>query len=258
MRAVIVPRSMNESKMPPALPHGTLREVFPNVFLVTGTVVMKAPLTLTFSRNMTVVREGERLVLINSVRLDDAGLRALDALGKVTDVIRLAGFHGMDDPFYKQRYGAKVWVVKGQRYTTGLNVDAPKTYFQADAEMDATTKLPLEGASLYVFATRPPEGLLVLQREGGIAIAGDALQNWQAPDAWFNLAAKLMMRVMGFIRAYNVGPGWLKQAKPSSAELRGVLDLPFDHVLPSHGAEVVGGAKAHFRPAIERAAASVR
>jgi hypothetical protein len=52
----------------------------------------------------------------------------LDALGKVTDVIRIAGFHGMDDPFYKERYGAKVWVVRGQRYVAGFDSKAPQTY----------------------------------------------------------------------------------------------------------------------------------
>jgi hypothetical protein len=100
---------------------------------------MPGPLPMRFSRNMTVVREGDRLVLINAVRLDDAGLAALDALGKVTDVIRLAGNHGLDDPFYADRYHAKVWVVKGQRYTSGFNTRSPRTYFTPDVEMDATT-----------------------------------------------------------------------------------------------------------------------
>src|SRR6478735_11956040 len=103
---------------PPALAHGTLSEVLPNIFFVTGTMRMPGPLPVTFSRNMSVVREGKRLILINSVRLDDEGLRALDALGTVTDVVRVAGYHGRDDPFYKERYGAKVWVVKGQRYVS--------------------------------------------------------------------------------------------------------------------------------------------
>ena len=67
-----------------------------------------------------------------------------------TDVIRLAGNHGMDDPFYKDRYGAKVWVVRGQRYVTGANTSAPRTHFLPDVEMDATTALPLAGAQLYV------------------------------------------------------------------------------------------------------------
>src|SRR5690242_10374266 len=100
--------------LPAALPHGELRAILPDLYFVTGTLALPGFVPMRFSRNMTVVREGERLIVINSVRLDDAGLAELDKLGKVTDVVRLAGNHGMDDPFYKQRYGAKVWVVRGQ------------------------------------------------------------------------------------------------------------------------------------------------
>ena len=144
---------------PPALPHGELREVLPNTFLVTGTVRLPGAMPVRFSRNMTVVRDGERLVLVNSVRLDEAGLAALDRLGKVTDVVRLAGFHGMDDPFYKDRYGAKVWALRGQRYTSGF-APGGEPYFAPDVEMDARTTLPLEGARLYVIdATHPRSAL---------------------------------------------------------------------------------------------------
>jgi hypothetical protein len=237
---------------PPAPRHGDLQEPLPGVFFVTGSLGLPGPLPVRFSRNMTVVREGERLIIINSVRLDDEGLRQLDALGKVTDVIRIAGFHGMDDPFYADRYGAKVWVVAGQRYTAGLKPDAPTTYFTPDVEMDATTTLPLTGAQLYVFGTQPPEALLVLERAGGILIAGDSLQNWAQPDAYFSWIGKIVMKRMGFITPYNVGPAWFKQAKPPLDQLRGVLDLEFDHVLPAHGAAVIGDAKARFRPKIER------
>src|SRR5262252_7680239 len=123
----VVPRPF-----PPALPHGEIREILPGIHFVTGTVQMPGPLPVRFSRNMTIVREGERLVLVNSVRLDDAGLAALDGLGKVTDVVRLAANHGQDDPFYADRYKAKVWVVKGQRYTPGFDTSAKDTYFTPD------------------------------------------------------------------------------------------------------------------------------
>lgn len=237
---------------PPALPHGELREIFPGVHLVTGTVAMPGPLPVRFSRNMTVVRQGERLVLINSVRLDERGLAALDALGKVTDVLRLAANHGMDDPFYKDRYAAKVWAVRGQRYTAGFNTSAAQTYFTPDLEMDATTPLPLAGARLYVIDSQPPEGLLLLDRDGGIAIPGDCLQHWHEADSYFSWLGKHMMRAMGFIRPHNIGPGWLKQGKPPREQLRAILKLGFTHVLPAHGAPVLGEALSHYRPAIER------
>lgn len=237
---------------PPAMPHGSLREVLPGIFFVTGTMRMPGFLPVAFSRNMTVIKEGERLVIVNSVRLDEAGLKQLDALGRVSDVIRIAGNHGMDDPFYKDRYGAKVWVVTGQRYTAGFNAGAAQTYFTPDAEIDASTALPLAGARLYRIDSHPPEGILLLDREGGVAIVGDCLQHWHETDPYFSLFAKLMMPRMGFIKPHNVGPAWFKNCKPPAAQLRGILDLKFSHVMTSHGSPVLGDALAKYRPAIER------
>jgi hypothetical protein len=241
---------------PPAFAHGELREIFPDIFFVTGTIRMPGRVPVSFSRNMTVVREGERLVLINSLRLDDEGLKRLDALGKVTDVVHIAALHGMDDPFYKERYGAKVSVVKGQRYVSGFNVNAIETYLTPDAELDARAALPLSGARVYVIGSTPPEGLLLLEREGGVLVSGDCLQNWQTPDRYFSFVGRLVMRAMGFIKPHNVGPAWLKRTKPPAADLRGLLELPFEHVLPAHGSAVIGDAKAKYRARIEASSAS--
>lgn len=239
---------------PPARPHGAIEELLPNIFFVTGTVAMPGPLPMRFSRAMTIVREDGRLILINSVRLDDAGLRALDALGRVTDVVRLAGNHGADDPFYKERYGARVWAVRDAPYMPGFDPKA-EPYFEPDVRFDANSTLPISGARAYVIAARPPEAVLILARDGGVAIAGDALQNWAASDPYFNWAGSLVMKAMGFLKPHNVGPGWLAQCKPPAGELRGLLDLTFEHVLPAHGSPVLGGARGKFQPAIERAAA---
>jgi hypothetical protein len=242
---------MTKRAHPPALPHGELCEVLPGIFFVTGTVRMPGPVPVSFSRNMTVVREGERLVLINSLRLNDEGLKQLDALGKVTDVVRIAAFHGMDDPFYKERYAAKVSVVKGQRYASGFNVNAAETYLTPDTELDGRASMPLSGARVHVIGGTPPEGMLLLEREGGVLVSGDCLQHWHTPDRYFSLVGRLALRAMGFIKPHNVGPAWLKQTKPPLADLLGLLDLPFDHVLPAHGSAVLGDAKAKYRPRLE-------
>jgi hypothetical protein len=198
---------------PPALPHGPIREVLPDTFFVTGSVGMPGPLTVRFSRNMTVLRDGDRLVLVNTVRLDDAGLAALDALGRVTDVVRLAGFHGMDDPFYADRYGAKVWAVRGQRYTEGWG-STTETYFTPHAEMDAGTDLPVAGARLHVFGGSRPEALLIVDRAGGVAIAGDRLQHWHAPDEFFNWPGRVMMRQPGFLKPHKRRARLGQRSKP--------------------------------------------
>jgi hypothetical protein len=237
---------------PAVLPHGDLTEILPGVHFVTGTVAMPGRFSVHVSRNMTVIREGERLVLVNSVRLDDRGLAALDALGKVTDVIRIAANHGMDDPFYKDRYGAKVWVVKGQRYTAGFAASSETTYFAPDEEMDQTTKLPLEGARLHIIHATRPEALLLLDRDDGVHIAGDCLQNWATVDAYSSFFTGVMMRIMGFIKPHNIGPAWLKRGKPPIEEMRAILKLPFTRVIPAHGSPVLADALERYRPAIER------
>ncbi|WP_236860682.1 hypothetical protein [Candidatus Reidiella endopervernicosa] len=92
-----------------------------------------------FSRNMTVVRDGERLVVVNSVRLTDEGMAALDKLGKVTDVVRLGSLHGRDDPFYVDRYGAEYWMMPGMEHETGL---------KATQTLSPDSASPISGASV--------------------------------------------------------------------------------------------------------------
>lgn len=222
--------------------------------MVRGRFRMTGGPPIAFSRNMVIIRHDTSLTLVNSVQLSEAGLERLAELGKVDNVIRLAGFHGADDRFYKERFGATIYAVAGQVYARGFgqNVSAKDQYFSADVEIDETSKLPVPGAMLETISSaRPPEGLLLLEREGGILIAGDALQNWATTDPYFNLLGKLMMRAMGFIKPFAIGPGWLKTAKPDPRDLRNILDLPFEHVLPAHGDSVIGGARGHWRKAID-------
>ena len=216
--------------------------------MVTGSFSMGP---MRFSRNMIVLREGGDLWLVNTVRLDERRLEALDALGQVAGVVRLAGFHGSDDPFYKDRYGCRVYAVQGQTYFTGLNPKKGGIYFEADVALDSASPLPIEGASLYRFDTRPPEGILRIPAGGGTLITGDSLQNWVSPDRYFNLLGGLGMRAAGFLRPHQLGPGWVKQLKPDPAQIQGVLGLDFENVLPGHGLPVLGGACEKYRPTID-------
>jgi hypothetical protein len=123
---------------------------------------------------------------------------------------------------------------------------------EPDRWLDEKSPLPVRDAILKLFKTAdPPEGILRLGRDGGILITGDTLQNTPRPDRYVNLPARLMMKKMGFFKSCSVGPGWLQFAKPTLAEVRSILDLDFQHVLPAHGEAVIGGAKEKFRPALE-------
>ena len=151
-------RSM-PGRHPKASPHGPFEELFEGIWFVRGGIRFPMLMPMKIGRSMTVVQGVDGLTLFNTMRLSEPGLRRLESLGAVKHVIRLGGFHGRDDGFYRERYG--------------------------------------------------------------------------------------------FLKAYNVGPGWLQFASPSRQDVRAILNLEFDHVLPGHGTPVIGGAKEKYRPAIE-------
>lgn len=224
----------------PALPHGEISEVFPDVFFVTGT--MKTVLMGAhwhFSRNMTIVRDGTDLTLLNTVRLDDAGLAQLDALGQVKHVVKIGALHGMDDAFYRDRYGATLWAPAGMPHDHEL---------KADKLLAPGGEMPFKGASVFVFeATKLPECIVRIDREGGILVACDALQNWVGPDAFFSDESRKMMTEMGFFQSANIGPVWMQVNEPQAQDFVRLRELAFRHALCGHGAPL----RDHAQPAFQ-------
>ena len=105
---------------PPSLPHEDIQKIFDNIYYVIGTsITHHEGHVIQHSSNMTIVRHGDELTLINTIRLDDKGLQQLDALGDVKNIVRLGAFHGQDDAFYQQRYHAKLWALKGMKDDCG-------------------------------------------------------------------------------------------------------------------------------------------
>jgi hypothetical protein len=215
-------------QFPPALSHGNIEEVFPDLFFVSGAMeTVLQDIDWKFSRNMIVVRDGERLIIVNSVRLDETGLAELDRLGRVTDVVRLGALHGRDDPFYVDRYGADYWAMPGMEHETGL---------KATRTLTPEGPLPISDASLFDFrTTQIPEGILRIDRAGGILIACDALQNWLAPDEHFSDSSRELMQQMGFFTPANLGPVWVQRATPQGEDFTRLKALSFKHALCGHG-----------------------
>ncbi len=236
--------TLPNAEFPPALAHGVIEEVFNDVFMVSGameTVLMD--MDWQFSRNMTIVRDGTRLILINSVRLDDEGLATLDGLGQVTDIIRLGALHDRDDAFYLDRYDAQYWCMPG------IAKDE-----QTDCQpLAVNTSLPIAGASLFTFeTTQIPEAIIRLDREGGILIACDALQNWLSPDEHFCDASRERMEGMGFFTPANVGPVWMQAAAPKADDFQRLKTLDFKHALCGHGAPLRDTAKEAYLETFNR------
>jgi hypothetical protein len=231
-------------QFPPALSHGNIEEVFPDVFFVSGAMeTVLQDMDWRFSRNMTVVRDGERLIIVNSVRLGEEGLAELDRLGHVTDVVRLGSLHGRDDPFYVDRYGAEYWAMPTMEHETGL---------QSTRNLTDST-LPISDASLFDFrTTQIPEGILHLDRAGGILIACDALQNWLAPDEFFSDSSRELMQQLGFFTPANLGPVWVQRAAPEGEDFSRLKSLSFRHALCGHGDPLRDTAHEDYSATINR------
>lgn len=102
------------------------------------------------------------------------------------------------------------------------------------------------------------EAFILLRRDGGILLSGDDFHNTPAPDEFTNRLSRLGMRLLRLARPCNMGVGWVMLTRPSRADLLGLLDLEFEHVLPIHGLPVIGDAKSRDRPAIETFARKAR
>ncbi len=232
---------------PDALPHGPLTEVMPETFFVTGTARPQfMGLSWQFSRNMVVLRRGHTLTLVNTVRLDEAGLAALDALGEVTTVVRLGAFHGLDDAFYLDR-------APGARYfgLAGAPPEGPRT---PDVWLHPEAPPPMPETQVFLFETTAvPEALLLLPTRGGTLVSCDSLQNWAEPDAFFDAESAERMRTFGFIAPANIGPGWRQAAQPEASDFARIEALPFRNLLPAHGTPLLGTAHAALTETFRRA-----
>jgi hypothetical protein len=219
--------------------HGKIKEVLPDVFFVTGTMKNEFFGSMwQFSRNMTIVREDGKLTILNSVRLNDEGLAELDKLGKVVNVVRLGDMHGADDPFYVDRYKATYWALPGMKMRDGLKIDKP---------LVIGGEMPLKNSSLFEFTTvKRPECILRLDREGGIMIACDSLQNWVSPDEFFDEETIGKMTGMNFFQPANLGPAWMYESQPQADDFKRLKTVPFKHVFCGHGVPLLNTAQESF------------
>lgn len=227
------------SAHPTAFPHGPISEIFPDVFFVTGGFRF-APAVIG-TRNMTVVREGARLTVLNSVRLTPEGEKELDALGKVTDVVRVGFFHGADDAYYVERYGAQLWLPP--------RVDAPA---KVPAKVLGKDGCPIEGARVFEFEKgNKGEVALLLEREGGVLVVCDAYQNWTSFEGC-SLLCKLMMSMMRFGPNVIGGPWISAMGREVRGDFDRLAELAFRHVIPAHGSVLRDDAKAGIAEAVRK------
>jgi len=229
----------------PIYDHDPIEEIQPDIFMVRGCIKLNALMTIT--RNMAVVRHGGELTLVDPIRISPAEEKRLEELGTVKRILRLGPFHGVDDPYYAERYGAELWA-------PGHSESHPEP--KPTIVFDAATELPFPDAELFcIQGLKQPEAMLLFRRGKGLLITCDAIQNY-GDYRFNNLFARLIMPFIGFPKTTIVGPMWVKMQTPEggnlASEFRRLLELDFDQLLSAHGSLLETGAHEACERAVDK------
>lgn len=230
---------------PAALAHGPITPVTEDVFAVQGS--FKFGPGIHVGRTMTIARTGGDLVLFNPVRLSRRGEDELEALGRVAHLVKLSDSHGIDEPYYQNRYAAKTWAFLG----------AKLAYISADETLTGEGPIPGGRSVLYRGNEGWCEGAYLIPGGGGTLVTCDAIQN-HADHEFSSFGGRMALRIAGVPSMVAVPPLWRRSQKLSRDGLLETLgplrSLQFEHLVTGHGPASVGKASERVRKAIDAAA----
>lgn len=229
---------------PPAYPHDELEVLYPNVYLLHGSIKMGPGIRM--NRNMLILKHGEDLILINPVRMSAEGIARLDQLGVVKYLVRLGDFHGLDDAFYLDRYQCEFWAQSGQAtYVTP----------EPTAIITQDTVFPFPNSEIFIFESAKYPEAAVLLKEHKLLITTDSVQ-YHSDWSYFTGLTKLVFKLLGFKLGINIGPPWLKRVTRKGASLKSdfekLLTLEFDSIVAAHGLQLKTGAKFALEQEVNR------
>jgi hypothetical protein len=224
----------------------TLQEILPNVFTLRGFSRFAPGFRIT--KTMTIVKHGAELTLINSAIPDADDLEALDKLGKVRHVMRIGTSHGLDDPFFIDRYKPTYWTTKNVRHRGDKS---------PDQHLTTGDNLPFAGKSMVFEKGLHHEAAVVVDVDGGLLVTCDSLMAWRDTKEC-SLIGKIAVNRLGFLKApVAIGPIWLKQLSADGkhdlrSDFERLLDMSFTRLIGGHGVMYEGDTKDQIRAAIAR------
>lgn len=229
---------------PPAYPHDEILQLYPDVYLLHGSIRMGPGLRM--NRNMIILKHENELILINPVRMHDAGLARLESLGSVKYILRLGDFHGLDDAFYLDRYACEFWAQLGQ-----TTYKSP----QPTRLISASLASPFPNSAFFIFeSAKYPEAALLLY-DHNLLITTDSVQ-YHADWRYFSRLTQWAFKLLGFKAGINIGPPWLKRVTPKNGSMGNdfshLLTLDFDAVIGAHGQLLASSAKSILAAEVNR------
>lgn len=213
------------------LPHDSLTRLADNCWRVEADVE-----GMSLRRCMVVarLRNGE-LVLHNAVALDDAGMAALEALGRPTWLVVPNGWHRLDAARYLGRYpDARVICPPGSRARVEEKVRVDETYEtrpRPEPLDDTVTFEVLDGVA-------GAEGVMCVRSPDGVTVVfNDALFNLPHGRGLFWLIYGRLMGNAGGPKVTTITRWMMVKDRPAfRSHLERLAALPgLARVIPAHG-----------------------
>jgi hypothetical protein len=211
-------------------PHGPIEKLDDNLWAVESPV--PGIPGGGFPRRMSIVRRSDgTLLLHNAIPLDEAGLRALAALGRPELLALPSPFHCIDAHAMRAKLGLKVFAPAASAAQIGARVEVDGM-LEALPPDPAVRFVPLAGVT-------GGEGTLVIESGAPSRtslVLGDVLLNLPHIRGFWGL----VWRLGGFTGGPRCGPAWLKRVVTDRRSLRDSLEqlaqTPGLHrLVPSHG-----------------------
>jgi hypothetical protein len=237
---------------PPPLGNGPIVQVpgKENLYFAAGK--FKIGMGLVIGRTMTVLKTDDGLVIFNSVRLDEAEEKRLLAMGPIKAVCCICNHHGIDDPYYVNKFGAKYWQGHSASPTGDENTAYPtpkdikaESCIQEIPVSDAQI-IPIEG----VDKSKVSEVSIFLPAMKTL-LCCDIIQNYEpfqkGEDVGLGLIGPTLCKLLGFKGAMCTPPMYLKAAAQKGSlkvDFERLQALDYDTFVGAHGPPKTSGAKA--------------
>jgi hypothetical protein len=218
--------------------HGELTKVLDNVYIVRGS--FNVGFGVMIARTMTIVKRGDDLTVINSVRVNEEVEAEIKKLGTIKHLVRMAAGHGADDAYYINTFEPTYWSLEGIASVTNT-----KTH---DKALTEDGEGPIPDMKLVIFKSAPlkilHECVIWIPDNDGTLITCDFIQNTITPDH-ANFMGKHMTYWMGFQGECKCVPMWRSgNGMDHWDDIERILAWDFENLVSAHGEAKIGGAKA--------------
>jgi hypothetical protein len=193
---------------------------------------------------MVILKEGDKICLVNPIRLNEEEEQKLLSMGEIFSILKLGRLHSVDVPYYIDKFKPQLWASKKDSFLNERD-------YLVDIDLDKTDEIPFMNMKIYSFKTsKENEAVALLPQEDGILLSCDSLVNMNEEDPMANWLVRVLSKLLP-TPAY-IGPNWFKVMKPKKEDFQNLLKFNFNILIPAHGSALKENAKIKILSYVEK------